>query len=59
MVAAPAAGGGGFAVLLDFYSGPQPCISARGKPACTAPPTVPPPTNVTVKVAGASYFVFA
>ena len=43
--------GGGFAVLLGFYSGPQPCESVRGKPPCSDPPTPPPPTNATIKVA--------
>ena len=37
-------------VLLNFYSGPQPCVSARGQPKCTAPPAVPPPTNASVEV---------
>jgi hypothetical protein len=43
--------GGGFAVLLGFYSGPQPCKSVRGQPPCSDPPSPPPPTNATIKVA--------
>ena len=42
---------GGFSVTVAFNSGPQPCVSVRGQPRCTAPPSVPPPTNATVLVA--------
>ena len=37
-------------VVVNFHSGPQPCLGVRGKPPCTAPPTPPPPTNATVLV---------
>ena len=38
-------------MTMGLFAGPQPCISVRGKPACTAPPTPPAPTNATVQLA--------
>ena len=43
-------GSGGHLVTVDFYAGPQGCVSVRGKPPCTAPPMPPPPVNATVIV---------
>ena len=48
VVASPS--GGGHAVTVGFYAGPQPCTSLRGQPPCTAAPTPPPPTNATVQL---------
>jgi len=40
----------GHVVVVNFYAGPQPCVSVRGQPPCTASPTPPPPTNATLEV---------
>ena len=42
--------GSGYRVVVDFYAGPQGCVSIRGKPPCTAPPSPPPPINATLDV---------
>jgi hypothetical protein len=35
-----ATSGGGYSVVVGFKAGPQPCVSIRGQPPCTTPPTV-------------------